>query len=154
MPQDQSAAIPPEVFPMAHHVATSVRPRQVGNSGARAGVSPGDEAGGVGPPQHLFAQDVQDLFPNMENMDGEHTDALDEMNDQGAARGDDSGDGGDGDRCGGGGDIMRCPECCPNVPLEEVGTDPGEKPRPRTSASGRRAWRSRRTARRRRRRRH
>ena len=39
----------------------------------------GHAAGGVGPPQHLSAQDVQDLFPSVENVDGEHTDAPDEI---------------------------------------------------------------------------
>ena len=86
----------------------------------------GDEAGGVGPPQHLSAQDVQDLFPNMENMDGEHTDASDELMTEArhevrtqvmtAMEVDVDEEL----------DIMaftcRCPECCPKDPLQEVGS--------------------------------
>ena len=45
----------------------------------KAAQGAGDEAGGVGPPQHLSAQEVQDLFPTTENMDGEHSDAQDEI---------------------------------------------------------------------------
>ena len=85
----------------------------------------GHAAGGVGPPQHLSAQDVQDLFPNVENVDGEHTDAPDEimtevrhevMTQVTTAMEIDVEEEAD---------IMafacRCPECCCKVPLEEVG---------------------------------
>ena len=102
----------------------------------------GDEAGGVGPPQHLSAQDVQDLFPNMENMDGEHTDASDELMTEArhevmtqvmtAMEVDVDEEP----------DIMaftcRCPECCPELPLQEVdpvqtaaGADPILIPNPK-----------------------